>query len=234
MATKPTRKHTANKGIERPRESHLTPKFPYTSRPNSLRRILRLIPDRPKPAKVNRETLKGWSLSSGEDATALRVLKAIDFIDAANAPTQKYQLFMDPRTGPAVLGVEVRRIYNTFFEHYHDPHKQADNDIKRLFNQFSGGSASVLSLQINTFKVLSEFAELSTPAVTTSNQPVLASQPNSAQADVSLIRSSAESANPILQINLHIHLPENKTARDYQAIFEDIATFIYGRKNVEE
>ena len=34
---------------------------------------------------------------------------------------------------------------------------------------------------------------------------------------------------PQVQIDLHIHLPENKTSRDYQAIIQDIAKYIYGK-----
>ena len=35
---------------------------------------------------------------------------------------------------------------------------------------------------------------------------------------------------PPMQIDLHIHLPENKTTRDYEAIIQDIAKYIYGRQ----
>jgi hypothetical protein len=37
---------------------------------------------------------------------------------------------------------------------------------------------------------------------------------------------------PPIKIDLHIHLPENKTTRDYEAIIQDIARYIYGRKEL--
>lgn len=33
----------------------------------------------------------------------------------------------------------------------------------------------------------------------------------------------------VVHINLHIHLPENKTRRDYEAVIEDIGRYIFGR-----
>jgi hypothetical protein len=33
----------------------------------------------------------------------------------------------------------------------------------------------------------------------------------------------------VVHIDLHIHLPENKSRRDYEAIIEDIGRYIYGK-----
>jgi hypothetical protein len=38
-------------------------------------------------------------------------------------------------------------------------------------------------------------------------------------------------SQPIVNINLHIHLPENKSRRDYETIIEDIGRYIFGRVN---
>jgi len=39
---------------------------------------------------------------------------------------------------------------------------------------------------------------------------------------------------PAIHIDLHIHLPENKSRRDYEYIFEDIARYIFGRNVTED
>jgi hypothetical protein len=46
-----------------------------------------------------------------------------------------------------------------------------------------------------------------------------------------LVRSAGSGGGrmPAVKIDLHIHLPENKTARDYDSIIQDIAKYIYGR-----
>ncbi len=80
------------------------PKFPYTNKPNSLRKFLEQIPQRPKPAKVNFDLLKGWGLKDTNDQSIIRVLKALGFVGSNGEPTDRYTEFMTPGKGPAVLG----------------------------------------------------------------------------------------------------------------------------------
>jgi len=44
-----------------------------------------------------------------------------------------------------------------------------------------------------------------------------------------LCESASFDGQPTVNINLHIHLPENKTRRDYSDIIEDIGRYIFGR-----
>jgi len=78
---------------------------------------------------------------------------------------------------------------------------------------------------MQTFKALCEFATFGgTPmgmSGGTPNGPSAGSNGAGTGVDGRLI--------PPVQIDLHIHLPENKTTRDYEAIIQDIAKYIYGR-----
>ena len=40
-------------------------------------------------------------------------------------------------------------------------------------------------------------------------------------------QASIATGVPAIHIDLHIHLPENKTTRDYEAIIQDIARYIF-------
>src|SRR5712675_727806 len=112
-------------------KAHGTPRYPYTPRPNTLRKILKLIPDRPKPSHLNIETMKGWGVgTSGNDYTAVRVLKAVNLIDANNATNDVYERYMDMRQGPAVLGSQIKEVYSKLFENYHHPHKESNDTIR--------------------------------------------------------------------------------------------------------
>jgi hypothetical protein len=78
------------------------PKFPYTTEPKSLRRLLTEIPKRPKPSKITLETLKAWNVSNSHNAsTAIGVLKKIGLLCATGEPTTLD--FMKTGTGPTVL-----------------------------------------------------------------------------------------------------------------------------------
>jgi hypothetical protein len=82
-------------------------KFPYTNKPASLRKMLKAIPSRPKPTKVNEGLLKSWEFRDTNDRSIIRVLKAVRLLNGSNEPTDVYTKFMDLVGGPPVLGAEI-------------------------------------------------------------------------------------------------------------------------------
>jgi hypothetical protein len=199
------------------------PKFPYTTQPKALRRLLAEIPKRPKPPKISLSTLKAWDVSGTNDTSPISVLKKVGLLGQSGEPTDLYVEFMKTGTGPAVLAERIRAVYRALFENSHAPQNEPDEELKKLFHIHSGGGEDAMRYQIQTFKALSEYANFSsTPAP---GEPGPAGTPAGAGAGA---RQFAGQLPPI-QIDLHIHLPENKTSRDYEAIIQDIARYIYGR-----
>jgi hypothetical protein len=211
-------KKTANTG---------EPKFPYTTEPKALRRLLAEIPKRPKPPKLTMETIKSWGVSNNNNArTAINVLKKIGLLGQGGEPTNVYVDFMKTGTGPAVLADRIRETYRALFESSHAPQDESDDELKKLFHIHSGGGDDVMRLQVQTFKALSEYANFA--AVTDAAEAgVLDGNRTSGKANGG--RQTGQALPPI-QVDLHIHLPENKTSRDYEAIIQDIAKYIYGRQ----
>ncbi len=202
------------------------PKFPYTTKPSSLRRLLKEIPTKPKPPKFDKELLRSWGFTDANDYSMLRVLKAVGLLDSNNQPTDLYSRYMQLDGGSAALAEPIKKAYEPLFHASHTPFKESNEKLQNLFNIHSGGGARALDQQIQTFKALCEYASFDAvpqapapyakPGVQT---PVLASvqQPGVAVET---------------HINLHIHLPENKTRRDYEAMIEDIGRYIFGRIGV--
>lgn len=234
MAKKKNKKKKKKKAATRTssrsstRSSTTKPKFPYTSVPNALRQFLRLVPDRPKPPKIDMELLKSWGIGDSNASTIVRVLKAVKLVDGSGQPTDKYNSFMLPEVGPAVLGSRIRETYAKFFEASHEPFKQSDTDLRRLFNIHSGGSDSTLRLQSLTFKTLCEFATFDGDPPASAPSP-LAVPPAGSQLNPP---PPGRAPTATVHIDLHIHLPENKTTRDYQGIIEDIGRYIYHREDL--
>jgi hypothetical protein len=197
-------------------------KFPYTNRPASLRRMLKEIPQKPKPPKVNQELLKSWGFRDNNDYTNLRVLKSLGLLSPANEPTDVYTKFMSLGTGAQILGAEIRRVYAPLFAASHKPYDESAENLKNLFNIHSGGGT--IDLQIQTFKALCESATFdgATPAPITG----AGAGPTPAAGGAS---TTSAGGQPVVNINLHIHLPENKTRRDYETMIEDIGRYIFGR-----
>lgn len=199
-----------------------SPKFPYTTQPNALRRLLAEVPKRPKPPRMSLSTLKTWNVSSTNDTSPINVLKKLGLLGTSGEPTPLYADFMKTGTGPAVLAERIRDVYRVLFENSHAPQSEPDEELKKLFHIHSGGGDDAMRYQIQTFKVLSDYANFVATAP-------LANQ-SSGTRDNASGGSRVGSINvPPVQVDLHIHLPENKATRDYEAIIQDIARYIYGR-----
>jgi len=221
---KVVKKKTAKKKVAGTAPSGATtmPKFPYATTPNALRRFFELVPQKPKPAKINADALKAWGLRNTNDATIIRVLKALGFVGGNNEPTDLYTSFMAPGNGPGILADAIRSVWGPLFEHSHEPHREDDPTLRNYFNIHSGGSEATVALQIQTFKAACDHADFSVIGSTSTN--------STGETTTSTTVSSGTSGTPQIHIDLHIHLPENKSRRDYEYIFEDIARYIFGKE----
>lgn len=203
-----------------------TPKFPYTNEPRALRRLLAEIPKRPRPPKINMDTLKAWGVSNSNNAvTAIRVLKQIGLLGSSGEPMSTYADFMKTGTGPSVLAEHIKTTYRVLFENSLAPQDESEEELRNLFHIHSGGGEKAMRLQVQTFKALSEHADFSTEFRAGESGKGAAS---TASGKPGLTRGDQQRLPPI-QVDLHIHLPENKTTREYEAIIQDIARYIYGR-----
>lgn len=222
-----TKKSNGKRGKETDtNETDTKPTFPYTTKPSSLRRLLKEIPKRPKPQKFDKTLLRSWGFTDTNDLTILRVLKAVSLLNNQNEPTETYVRFMNIDEGAKVLGQEVRRVYAPLFQASHTPYAESTERLQNLFNIHSGGGQKTLDLQIQAFKALCENGSFD------SASPVLVSSsaPAHIQSGSEAMIAGQGSSNPVININLHIHLPENKSRRDYEDIIEDIGRYIFGRQ----
>lgn len=165
-------------------------------------------------------TLKTWGFKDSNDATILRVLKRIGFLSDSGESTEAYTSFMKKDIGPVALGDRLRATYPQLFDHIADPARASTEELTNFFNIHSGGST--IQLQVQTFKAMADNARFEG-----------ASQPgsNTAMPSSPVVTNVAhENGMPALHIDLHIHLPENKSRTDYDSIFASIAEHILGKK----
>ena len=212
----------ANKKKIKPKDdnSNGQPKFPYCTTPKAFRKFLEMAPTKPKPPKVNAATLKVWGLKNTNDQTILRVLKKLDLLSSSGEPTSHYSEFMKKETGAAALGNQIINVYRSLFDNVTNPEKASAEDLKNFFNINSGGGEQTIKYQIDTFKALSEFATFTTSINSTNNNE--GTSHNGAPVD-----KNSGHTTPSIHIDLHIHLPENKSKADYESIIESIANKIY-------
>ncbi|MDO8619717.1 MAG: DUF5343 domain-containing protein [Candidatus Daviesbacteria bacterium] len=192
------------------------PKFPYTITPGALRTVLQEIPKRPKPTSMKLTLLKTWGIRDNNARTVLSVLKTLGLIDGSGSPTPHYTDYMKNDTGASSLANRIRETYAQFFQASNEPHRETQENLRNFFNIHSGGSEATLNHQIQTFKTLCEFAnfntELGSAVNAETNNPKLGTN---------------NTAGASININLHIHLPENKSRADYEEIVKDIGKYIF-------
>lgn len=205
-------------------EQNTAPRFPYTTKPSSLRRLLKDIPNRPRPPKFDKPLLKSWGFGDSNDMTMLRVLKSVNLLNDRNEPTDIYSAFMNLSDGSRALGPEIKKVYAPFFQASHAPFNETNEKLKNLFNIHSGGGDRAIENQIQTFKALCENA-IFDGEIAQNNSSSNSESPQGAATNSTILGQT-----PAVHINLHIHLPENKTRRDYEDIIEDIGKYIFGRE----
>lgn len=199
------------------------PKYPYSITTNSLRRFLEMVPNKPKPPQVIGSTLKVWGLKNTNDYTILRVLKTLGLLSPSGEPTNYYVEYMKKETGAAILGQRIKVVYKDLFDNITNPEKATDDELKSFFNIHSGGGEATIRYQIETFKALANFA-------TFGNLDPLSLPPSGTLPDENHTNSQGfkgSTGEPVIRIDLHIHLPENKNKSDYDAIMESIANHLY-------
>jgi len=159
----------------------------------------------------------------------IRVLKAIGLLDSSSEPTELYSQFMHIDGGATALSEPIKRVYEPLFHASHAPYKEPNDKLKNLFNIHSGGAERALDQQIQTFKALCDYASFDN-SLRVPQQPLNATANTTSGSAMSV--QPGDVASPV-HINVHIHLPENKTRRDYEAIIEDIGRYIFGKTEAE-
>jgi|SRR3989304_2804683 len=180
------------------------------------------------PGTENGGRSQSWGYKDANDYSMLRVLKSVGLLNEKNEPTDLYLRYMNIQNGASVLADPIKKLYQPLFNASHAPYNESLDSLKNLFNIHSGGSEHTLDQQIQTFKALSDNTSFDGNNVVKSppTSPLNLANKQSTGQDVTQV-------GPAININLHIHLPENKTRRDYEYIIEDIARYIFGRANPE-
>jgi hypothetical protein len=221
MATKKTTK--ASKKVVK-EEVSSEPLYPYTTTPNSLRRFLEMVPQKPKPPRITGDTLKVWGFKNSNDATVLRALKKLELLNSNGDTTPIYAEFMHRDIGASVLGRQIKSVYSALFENVANPGTASTEELTNFFNIHSGGSEKTIRFQIDTFKALAAYATFGeSDPLETPDSSIDGTQ------GPSHTTRSGSSGTPPIHIDLHIHLPENKSKSDYDAIMESIANHLYKR-----
>lgn len=204
-------------------------KYPYTTVPNNLRKLLQKLPTLGSPPKATQTWLASIGFSGGNNKTLLPVLRHLGVISQTGEPTEYWAAL---RAGDKVQFADaVRKGYPDLFATYNDAHKQDTETLQTFFRTHTALGEKAQSFCVRTFKVLTEFGDFETPTKTKEKVDEAAED---LEKKIDLKRSTKDDAEiparqPLaLTVNLQIELPPSADGEVYDKLFAAMGKHLKG------
>jgi hypothetical protein len=216
-------------------------KYPYTTVPNNLRKLLQKLPALGSPPAASQKWLESIGFSGGNNKSLLPVLRQVGVIDSSGKPTDYWTAL---RSGDkARFADAVRTAYSDLFATYVDADKQTPETLQTFFRTHTGLGEKAQSFCVRTFKVLVEFGDFNQPTEK-KHEVEEAAEERAAELDLDLGQLAGGGANggtsggsnggrpaqaPLaLTVNLQIELPPSADGEVYDKLFAAMGKHLRG------
>jgi hypothetical protein len=213
-------------------------KYPYTTVPNNLRKLLAKIPSLGSPPTASQKWLESIGFTGGNNKSLLPVLRHIGVITASGEPTEYWTAL---RSGDkATFSDAVRESYKDLFVTYTDAHKQPPETLRTFFRTHTGLGEKAQSFCVRTFQVLVEFGDFNT-ATDLKRKVKTEADRKEEKLDLQVpreddrvdpprrTRSRSEDTPPLaLTVNLQIELPPSADGEVYDKLFAAMGKHLKG------
>lgn len=203
----------------------------YLTSTKNLDGILSAIQTAQAPSRFTISFLENLGYKSSSDRLIINVLKALGFLNADGAPTERYYRYLDQTEAPKVLAEGLRDAYSDLFQLNRTAQtmSRAENKLKTL-NQ-GQASDGVLMKMAGTFLELAKRSDFeSAPAKSASSEHTDEDPP-----PAPLERDLGSGAAPPrldavalggLVYNIQIHPPESRDQAVYDALFRSLKSHL--------
>lgn len=182
------------------------------------------------PASFTQQHLKDIGFATANHRAFIPLLKAIGFLTANGAPTDRYHAYRDKSQSRKVLGAAVKEAYSDLFVIKAHPTEKDKALIEGKFKSAHNASDTTADRMARTFLALLKLSDIDhapspapkAPEVPASPPPTQSGQPPM------LPPSAAASGTPGLHYNIQIHLPATKDVEVYNAIFKSLKEHLIG------
>lgn len=183
------------------------------------------------PSSFSQQHLKDIGFQSSNHRALIPLLKAIGFLSANGAPTDRYHAYRDKSQARQVMGAAVKDAYSDLFVIKAHPTDKDEALIAGKFKSVHNVSDVTAERMARTFFALLKLADIDHASASLSKQadtvsaaaPVVASAPQASDKNVSAHVSSTG-----LHYNIQIHLPATKDVEVYNAIFKSLKEHLVG------
>lgn len=178
------------------------------------------------PEKFTVKFMSDLGFTSSNDRQFVNVLKAIDFLDEAGIPTQKYFRFLDQSNAKLVVAEGIREAYEDLFALNTSANKMSKEEVIGKFKTLTNGSKenATISYMANTFVNLCAYADWTSPKKELeTNDEIGESKPQNLSKE-----ENGSTNRGILDLNydIHIHLPVTRDQAVYDALFASLVKHI--------
>jgi hypothetical protein len=212
----------------------------YLTSTKNLKGIMEGITTAQAPKQFTQKFLENLGFKSNTDRLVINVLKAIGFLDATGAPTERYFRYLDQTQSAKVLAEGIREAYGDLFAVNINAQNMTRPDVKNKLRTLTQGQSSdaVLDKMAMTFRALSDLAEWTgsptpQPAVEASangDEPEKTPETQATLGGVAAQHGDGQPRAPVrlggLVYNIELVLPESRDPAVYDALFRSLRTHL--------
>ncbi|MFT3763675.1 MAG: DUF5343 domain-containing protein [Pseudoxanthomonas sp.] len=177
------------------------------------------------PDNFTQQHLKDIGFGSSNHRSYIPLLKAIGFLTASGAPTERYHAYRAKSESRKVLGAALKDAYRDLFVIKTHPTERDKDLLQGKFKSTHNASERTAELMAKTFFALLKNADIDhEPAKVRPELP----EPTAKVPPASSAEPPAQAIPPLqpsvpgLHYNIQIHLPATKDVEVYNAIFKSL------------
>jgi len=172
------------------------------------------------PPRFTTEFLENMGFKSKNNRQLTALLKALNFVDESNVPTQAYREYLDPKRGRIALGKQILSAYEGIFELNRDAHKEKASDLQGSFKSLANVSEPVANWMAVTFTNLCALADIEG-----ARKGLVEEEPKKEMKKEEVRHAEPEVSTPPssplgLSYHIELHLPNTTDIEVFRAIFK--------------
>lgn len=205
----------------------------YLTSTKNLDGMLSAIQTAQAPSRFTLAFLENLGYKSSSDRLIINVLKALGFLNADGAPTERYYRFLDQLEAPRVVAEGLRDAYSDLYQLNRNAHTMGRAELRNKFRTLTQGQASdsVVTKMANTFLELAKHADFATQLDQAATTTATDEAPEAAAADGPEPEIEPPFGMPRfpgqLVYNIAIHLPESRDRAVYDALFRSLNEHLF-------
>lgn len=197
----------------------------YTANPASIPRFLKHIASAGVPEKLTLKYLESVGFKTKNDRVLISILRALGFIDASQAPTERWKQYRDKSKSRQVLGAAVQGAYGDLFKTYPDAHARDADTIRNFLSSKSNVADSTLKLAVATFKALAAESAFNGAPVPLDNEEAGADDDEGGGER----HPRQKTGLPSLSVAVQVYIDKDMSAEQVEHVFASMAKHLYGK-----